>query len=130
MIDSNEALCDTAIAQLIQACDLPQNLGEEPLFKVMIASARMVSKEYEPPKIMTVGGTLLAANYRKVREINDGMIAKNSSSYGLQAMGDGATIKKMPLLNVLVSRYDTAPVILAVHDCSKHLARGRVVDTR
>ena len=39
-------------------------------------------------------------------------------------MEDGATIRKMPLFNVLASTHGTPPVVLAVHNCSKHLAQG------
>merc|ERR1712086_1085587 len=39
-------------------------------------------------------------------------------------MGDGTLIRKVPLFNVLSLTYGTPPVVLAVHDCSKHLAQG------
>ena len=39
-------------------------------------------------------------------------------------MGDGATVKKMPLINVLGISGDSPPVVVAVNDCTEHMAAG------
>ena len=39
-------------------------------------------------------------------------------------MGDGATVKKMPLINVLGMSGNSSPVVVAVNDCSEHMAVG------
>ena len=43
-------------------------------------------------------------------------------------MGDGATIKKLPLINVLCMAGSTLPVVLAINDCSEHIAAGGTKD--
>ena len=39
-------------------------------------------------------------------------------------MGDGATVKRMPLINVLGMSGDSHPVVVAVNDCTEHIATG------
>jgi hypothetical protein len=36
-------------------------------------------------------------------------------------MGDGATIHKMPLMNILALNGTIAPVTVLIHDCTKHM---------
>jgi hypothetical protein len=41
-------------------------------------------------------------------------------------MGDGATIYKMPLMNIIALNGTTAPMTVSIHDCTKHLEeRGK-----
>ena len=42
---------------------------------------------------------------------------------GICMKGDGATIKKKPLFNILASAPNCPPIVLGVHDCTKHLAK-------
>ena len=39
-------------------------------------------------------------------------------------VGDGATIHRMPLCNVLALCADASPVLVAIYDCSGHMASG------
>jgi hypothetical protein len=39
-------------------------------------------------------------------------------------MGDGATIHKMPLMNILALNGTTAPMTVLIHDCTKHMEEG------
>ena len=39
-------------------------------------------------------------------------------------MGDGATIHKMPLLNILALNGTTPPMTVSIHDCTKHMEAG------
>ena len=39
-------------------------------------------------------------------------------------MGDGATIKRMPLLNALVINGNSHPVVAAICNCTKHMSRA------
>ena len=124
VIQSNDAVCNTEIAQFIHAGDHPLNLGECLLFKDVIASAHLTSKQYKPPKRKIVGGTLLEDNFDLVKVNNDTQLQKDSSTYGITEMGDGSKIVKIPLFNVLVSTYGTYSVVIKVHYCSRHLAGG------
>ena len=124
VLKSNEADCDTSIAQFIYAGDHPFNFGECPLFKDVISLACLTSKQYKPLKRNIVGEPLLEANFEHVKGNNATQLQKDSSTYGMTAMGNRATIVNMPLLNVLVSTYGATPVFIKVYDCSIHLAGG------
>ena len=39
-------------------------------------------------------------------------------------MGDGTTIHKMPLINILALNGTTPPMTVSIHDCTKHLEAG------
>ena len=39
-------------------------------------------------------------------------------------MVDGATIHKMPLMNILALNGTTAPMTVLIHDCTKHMEEG------
>ena len=125
LMESNEAHCDSAITLMIHGLDLPLSFSSDPLFLAVLKTARTVGSEYRPPNRHIIGGALLDANYNIVRTSNEKKLTENSDITGLQAMGDSATIRKMPLFNVLASTHGTPPVVLAIHDCSKHLALSR-----
>ena len=39
-------------------------------------------------------------------------------------MGNGATIHKMPLMNILALNGTTAPMTVSIYDCTKHMEEG------
>jgi len=39
-------------------------------------------------------------------------------------MGDGATIHKMPLMNILALNGTIPPITVSIHDCTKHMEAG------
>ncbi len=49
--------------------------------------------------------------------------------FGLGWLGDGATIKRMPLLKMLVMCSGDAPVVVSVCDCTDHMVAGKKEDT-
>ena len=93
LTESNESLCDTAIAQMIHGLDLPLSFASDPLFQAVLNTARTVGSQYRPPNRVIIGGALLDANYNSVRASNEKKLTQNSDIIGLQAMGDGATIQ-------------------------------------
>ncbi|KAL7524658.1 hypothetical protein ACHAXR_001738, partial [Thalassiosira sp. AJA248-18] len=121
LLESNEAYVDTAVAKMIYCCNLPLNFAEGELFTNVLSKARMVSKDYVPPKRNVLGGALLEDNYKHVRKKNEMKIMKQASTFGITMKGGGATIGKKPLFNVLASSLGNTPKVLAVHDCSNHL---------
>ncbi len=44
--------------------------------------------------------------------------------FGLSWLGDGATIKKMPLINVLVMCGNKLPAVISTCDCTSHMEEG------
>ena len=43
-------------------------------------------------------------------------------------MGDGATIHRMPLMNVLAMSGTSSPVTVGIIDCTTHMAEGGKID--
>ena len=52
------------------------------------------------------------------------LLSLQAVTFGLSFMGDGATIKRMPLCNVLAMCGDIHPMLVAIYDCSEHMASG------
>ncbi len=44
--------------------------------------------------------------------------------FGLSWLGDGATIEKMPLINMLVICGDKPPAVISIYDCTDHMVDG------
>ncbi len=44
--------------------------------------------------------------------------------FGLRWLGDGATIKRMPLLTILVLCGNTPPTVVSIIDCTTHMSDG------
>ncbi len=49
---------------------------------------------------------------------------KKAKSFGLGWLGDRATIKRIPLLNMLVMCGGEAPVVVSVCDCTEQMVDG------
>ena len=90
----------------------------------MVDSSRQTRSQYKPPEINIVGGILLEDNFEHVKGKTDTQLQKYSFLYGMTAVGDGKTIVKMPLFNVLVSTYGTTTDVIKVHGFSRHFAAG------
>ncbi len=44
--------------------------------------------------------------------------------FGFGWLGDGATIQRMPLLNMMVMSGDVNPVVVSICDCIDHMLEG------
>jgi hypothetical protein len=66
----------------------------------------------------------LNLNYESCCSENKAALLAEAETFGLQFVGDGATIKRMPFINVLGICGYAPPKVLAIHDCSEHLAGG------
>jgi len=53
------------------------------------------------------------------------LITLDCNIYGVAFFGDGATIKKVPLINCLVSGAHLPAACLEIVNCSAHLVEGR-----
>jgi hypothetical protein len=76
------------------------------------------------PHRKKIGGELLDLNYRNTYERNKAELLKEVKIFGLAFMGDGATIHRMPLMNILAMSGVTPPITILIQDCSKHMADG------
>ncbi len=51
-------------------------------------------------------------------------LKRDADEFGLSVYGDGATIVKHPLTNVLMGCAYTAPALMDIIDATKHMAKG------
>jgi len=52
------------------------------------------------------------------------LLERDAEIYGVSFFGDGATVRKTPLLNILASGVYVPTACLEIVDCSTHLAKG------
>ena len=64
-------------------------------------------------------------NYENTYSLNKAELIKEAKVFGFAWMGDGATIHKMPLMNILALNGTTPPMTtVSIHDCTKHMEAG------
>ena len=94
---------DIAVADLIVSKGLPFSLSEDVKFKQLLALAKHAPVNYTPPSRYKVSGLYLEQIHAQYVETSIAQLSIKAMFFGLSVMGDGATIKKSPLLNFLVS---------------------------
>ena len=55
---------------------------------------------------------------------NKDALLKEAPTFGLAWIGDGATVKRMPLVNILAMCGEVPPTVIAINDCTDHMAEG------
>ena len=116
-----ESKLTMAIADLIHSCGLPFSLASHHKFKRVLEFSKFASKKYSPPGRNKVAGELLDLNYEIYqKKMFDGLL-KEASVYGISFFGDGATVRKSPLINILASSVHLPVGCLSIVDCSGHL---------
>ena len=100
---SNETRLTVAITYLIISEGLSFNPSQKPRFKKVIELAITVSKCYQPLNRKHISKDLLDVIHDQNMERNLSLIEKESDIFGLLFLGDGTTISRIPLLNILVS---------------------------
>ncbi len=48
----------------------------------------------------------------------------NAEIYGISWLGNGATIKHMPLLNIIAFCGDSSPMVVSILDCTNYMSNG------
>ena len=86
--------------------------------------SRVVGSDFEIPKRSQIGGSLLDLNFQTKYEHNKENLLKNAEVFGLAFLGDGGTIKRMPLMNILAMCGDVPPITISVQDCTEHMQDG------
>ena len=79
---------------------------------------------YKPPTAKAVRTELLDLNHARYMERNIQELEKEADVFGLAFLGDGATVKRMLLLNVLASGKNAPATVLEIVDCTGHLSNG------
>ena len=112
------------IANFVLASGLEFSIVDKQAFKVMIKAAAKQSAGYVTPGRKRVAGALLDANYSARTLHRDNILRKDMAENGLCFMGDGATVNKTPLINLLASNGSSGLFLLGIIDCSGALAEG------
>ena len=113
-----------AIADFFHCENIPDGVVESPRFKRMVYVLGKVGSNFEIPKHRQIGGPLLELNYQTKYSDNKTNLLKSAQVFGLGFLGDGATVKRMPLMNIIASCADTPPITISIHDCTKHMQVG------
>ena len=121
---SNNAAAEMAIADFFHTANIPDAVVESPEFKRLVRQCRLVDKDFVIPNRMKIGGELLDINFNNITAINKTNLLKEAGVFGISVMGDGATIHRMPLMNILAVSGSTPPLTIGIVDCTGHMAAG------
>ena len=112
------------INHFITANALPFHLSECPLLNRMLILARNTNNSYKPPRKDEMSGALLDANYTSYQTSSLTKLLMNANVFGLGIYGDGATIGKIPMMNILAASANNPNCIIDIVDCSRHMSEG------
>jgi hypothetical protein len=90
----------------------------------MVSVLSKVGSNFEIPKQRQIGGLLLDLKFQTKYFHNKTNLLKSADVLGLGFLGNGATVKKMPLMNSTASCADTPPITISIHDYTKHMQEG------
>jgi len=121
---SNNATLEMAIADFFHSENIADAIVESPRFARLIRVCRLVGDDFVIPNRRKIGGELLNLNFETTYKSNKEKLLKEARVFGLAFLGDGATIKRMPLMNVLAMTATVTPMTIAIQDCSSHMEEG------
>jgi hypothetical protein len=121
---SHNAIVEMAIADFFHCENIPDAVVESPRFKRLVKVCRLIREDFVVPNCKKNGGELPDVNYENTYSLNKNELLKEAKVFGFAGMGDGATIHKMPLMNILALNGTTAPMTILIHDCTKHMEEG------
>ena len=79
-------------------------IGKSESFRLIISLSRCRGLEYKPPIRHNIFGYLIDMNYKRYTYTNSRYIVKDSDPFDIYFIGDCATIKLLPLINIIISR--------------------------
>ena len=112
LITSNETRLTIAIADIIITEGLSFNISQKPILKKVLELSRNVSKTCIPPNRKLISKEILDVIHEQNMKRNLAMIKKEADIFGLLFLGDGATISRCPLLNILDSAKNIPVAVL------------------
>jgi hypothetical protein len=116
--------CHVAIADFISSNALPISISECPKFRTLLKVARELGPNYTPPDCRAVGGKLLDTLFKQSSKDLMASLLKESELFGISIFGDGATIKAVPLINILAASPGNPSALLDIVDCTEYLSEG------
>ena len=120
----NDASLEFALADFFHCENIPDQVVESDTLARVIKKARLVGSDFKMPSRSNIGGELLDLNFQMVYNSNKESLLKEASVFGLAFLGDGATIKRMPLINILGMCAGTPPITISIQDCTDHMSDG------
>ncbi|MGL5935151.1 MAG: hypothetical protein ACRCZI_05965 [Cetobacterium sp.] len=102
----NPMVDKAALAALVSAIlrlGLPFSLVEDPLFRRACMAFRGVSNKFCFPSAKQIRTEHLNDQYEAQQEETYSLLATNAELFGITVFGDGATVRKMPLINILAN---------------------------
>ena len=127
-IASHDTRLNMAIADFIHAGGFPFSLVEDPHLKEIIKFARHASSNYSPPSRKAISTSLLDLNFETHQAKNRQLLLKEAKTFGLSFYCDGATVKKMPLMNIMSAGVHIPNNVLEIADCTDLLVKGDTKD--
>ena len=118
------AKLEMAIADFWNSDNLPDRAVESPWVKLILKYAKLVDQTFKVLSCKMIGGPLLDLNYKNCMALNKETILKEADVFGLAWLSDGATVARMPLINVLAMCANISPITVAITDCSEHISQG------
>jgi hypothetical protein len=121
---SNNATVEMAIADYFRCENIPDAVVELPRFIRRVRVCHLVGEDFIVPNQKQIGGDLLDLNYANVYKQNKADLLKFAKVFGLAFLGDGATIHRMALMNILAMSGAFPPMTISIQDCTKHMVEG------
>ena len=127
---TSESQLSAAIAAFIHCCGLPFSVVDHPTFVTVLRLAKRVGNNYIPPDRKKISGVLLDMTYEQMQKQQQERLLLQVETFGLSLYGDGATIHKMPLLNLLASGVHANVAVLDIVDATEHIRQGGKKDAK
>ena len=123
-ITSKDTRLTIAISDLIILEGIYFNLSQKPIFKKELNSEMNFSKTYIHPNRKLIPKELLDVIREQNTKINLAIIKKEADIFGLLFLGDGSTISRCPLINILDSGGEIPVSVLEIVYFQGHLSDG------
>ena len=119
---SNNTQMEIAVATFFCCENLPDVAVNSYYFRRALQLARTVGNDLKLSGRMKVGGSLFKLNYRNEYKKNKETLLKEAHLFGITFLGDGATIARTPLMNVIKLSANTPLIVLTIDDVTEHKA--------
>ena len=113
-----------AIGEMIHADGLSNKFAESPRLAKVLKLARSAPSSFKPPGRKAIGGVFLDKSADNLRKDGNMALKEHAADYGWACSSDGATIRRVPLVNILGFLPFVLPPLLALVDCSGHMSTG------
>ena len=124
-LEKNENKLTASLAAFVHLSGLSFSTTENPLLRRVLKHASRVNLDnYKLPDRKKMSGPLLESQYQTITHQNKQRLKVEASLFGLSFMGDGATVKRMPLVNMMAVGVHCPPATIEIADCSGHMVTG------